>query len=773
MPGGGKNDLWQGLNCKGKYAGELRIELTYYDMRPKPAPVEGAMEEMRESVGSGSGRVKRRPLPSAAGGHVTPDTIPTAAGPLRAKHGPRDVRTPPRANSMPPETMVFSQPHQPAPDQRWMSSSVGPAQQQTPPNQYDDEYSNYPDQAYDAGAFDLQNQADFLPQLPPSNRQRERAQPPSRVDELRQQYPSHGHPHPLPHSHSAPIVPQTSYAIEQYDDGQQLQIDYPGPIPDVEYQHQHMSARRRSEIPSGWQGFDDPYMGQPSSPEDSRPPPPPMHSNSAPVVPHYSSPYDGQMSSSPLMQSPPHARHHSVPSSSPLQQMERGFGSSQRLPAHGHPVRGSSMDGYNSSPDLSPYNSSPSSYSQGHTPSPYARTQPGRALPHRNSIAEPYQTTPSRPHPLSQEVPRPRSPLPPLPSSAEQSPYQYDYRTRDAVPLIKPRAISPQPSQASPAGNSAQRPRSSYSIQHPVRAFESSDGNPLSTSTSRNPPLSLQTAQRNTPARKSVSPHPATTPNSASGGSSVPFSPDSFTIHNPASSQPTLPAGNSPHSPYQISPGAVVGRDEPTGPIVNWHGQEIDPSDRLPVDSWAPEPEKKVQPKTYGMGRDRDFGPRSAQPSSAPGSRNLTRDTVINVRLKGQPPQQQQLPQEPESPTRNRLQKKSAQPSSRSPGTLEPLRERHNFNSVSVPDPYAQQEYSSGFYGGSSGGFGSNSAGGSGGFNPSFSGYASASSIDALAREISNIDIGSGAGRGGRGGRVGAPTAYVPVRSHRDRNTFY
>ncbi|KAA6410981.1 MAG: C2 domain containing [Lasallia pustulata] len=35
VPGGGQNDLWHNLNCKGRYAGEIRIELTYYDTRPK------------------------------------------------------------------------------------------------------------------------------------------------------------------------------------------------------------------------------------------------------------------------------------------------------------------------------------------------------------------------------------------------------------------------------------------------------------------------------------------------------------------------------------------------------------------------------------------------------------------------------------------------------------------------------------------------------------------------------------------------------------------
>jgi hypothetical protein len=34
-PGGGSNDLWHQLNYKGKYAGEIRMEMTYYDIRPR------------------------------------------------------------------------------------------------------------------------------------------------------------------------------------------------------------------------------------------------------------------------------------------------------------------------------------------------------------------------------------------------------------------------------------------------------------------------------------------------------------------------------------------------------------------------------------------------------------------------------------------------------------------------------------------------------------------------------------------------------------------
>ena len=759
-PGGGKADLWQGMNYKGKYAGELRIELTYYDTRPKPegAPESIAGEEdFRQSVGGGSGRVKRRPLPSNPNsGHVTPDTIPQPTVPGRPKNGPRDLRTPLRANSMPPEsvTYTYSQPVFAAPTPihgQNYGSSPGAPMYHTPPSQLHSEYNGhdvYADPYEDSPGQPFQ--LDFLPQLPPSDRQRASILVQPRMNNVHGQTAPHLTPQGhmgLPHSHSSPAVPLSNHDADSYDDGHQLRLEYPEPIPDLDYQYQQVGARqRRSDISPNWEaGYQDPYSSRqmPTHETHDAPPPPPVHSNSAPVVPHYGhSPSNSLVMSTPasVHSNTPYNRHHSVPNSSPLQSIERTYGTPPR----------SSVNGYMSSPEQSPHEMTPPNHLPGQTPSPYARPQPLRPSPNRHSVADPYNTTPSRPHPLSQVVHRPHSPQPyyaqelpgSSPQSAGHSPYEHDYRGRNAVPLIKPRAISPQPARPLPQSNSAPRPKSSYSIQHPVRSFESSDNSPLSTS---RPNTGINTQiPRTSPHRKSITPQ-ATTPNSAGGG--MPFSPDSFDVHNPNARQPTLPVGNSPHMPYQVRPGsAAVPQDGKSGPIVGWHGQEIDPSDHLPVDSWAPEPEKKTPIKTYGLGRDRDFGPRSAQNSE---SRQLSKDTVVNVR-----PRSQTLPsQEEQSPSRNKLQKKSG---GRSP--IEPLKERHNYNSVSVPDPYAQNEYSQSFYQSNEGGYAS--------YGPP-----SSSPTDMLTREISSIDIGSG--RYSRGGSVPAPASYVPVRSHKDRRTYY
>ncbi|MCJ1389014.1 hypothetical protein MMC18_001867, partial [Xylographa bjoerkii] len=75
VSGGGQSDVWHSLNCKGRYAGEIRIELTYYDTRPKEERTRSTSDlqittenqERRAESANGprqSQPVKRRPLPA-------------------------------------------------------------------------------------------------------------------------------------------------------------------------------------------------------------------------------------------------------------------------------------------------------------------------------------------------------------------------------------------------------------------------------------------------------------------------------------------------------------------------------------------------------------------------------------------------------------------------------------------------------------------------------------------------------------------------------------
>lgn len=85
VAGGGTDDGWRGLKCKDKYAGEILVELTFWDMRPTPDQMrkneetvvykEREREERKEKdaprkvggareMGFKEKAVKRRPLPS-------------------------------------------------------------------------------------------------------------------------------------------------------------------------------------------------------------------------------------------------------------------------------------------------------------------------------------------------------------------------------------------------------------------------------------------------------------------------------------------------------------------------------------------------------------------------------------------------------------------------------------------------------------------------------------------------------------------------------------
>lgn len=741
LPGGGKGDLWQGLTCKGKYAGEIRVELTYYDSREKSETKEETVsmaEELRQQYGTLQPKVKRRPLPTNPNAPATTEVvIPERPLPGRAKHGPRDLQVANRMTSAPPavktynypqsETTLFgqtgvqslSQSHSPAPA----------AHPELPLGQRYEGYEQHPEpEIHDAyGVNPLQ--PDFLPQLGPSTRPRgSNAPQPRHAPRLQSQARPMSHIG-IPHSHSAPIVPITHQVEPRaFDDSYQLRTDYPEPMPDVDHQYRQVaiSRQRRNDVPPGWHDdFAGAYSDKQAYVEEegdssSPPPPPPMHSNSAPAVPHYRTPHNQP----PMPRhggTPPSARQQYAPNSSPLQSIERDYGQQHISSHHRRHTREPSFDEFGGeSPYQTSHHSTPnlSSPAGQQSPLPHARTSPySRQVGGRNSVAEAYGTPSRQPHPLSQEVPRARSPHPYGTPEQNIAYNHYDRARESSVPLIKPRAISPAPQPSQPAS----APRSTYSLQFPVRAFESSDASPLSTSANSRT-ISMP--------RKSVSPRPSM---SEGSGSSIPFSPDSFGVHNPA-------------APFAEA-------ESRKGPIVGWHGQEIDPSDHLPVNSWAPEPAKKTPTKTYGLGREKEFGPRS-----------LSKDTVINVRMKpgsNLPEQRAQPAPSGKTTIRGVLKKASSQPRYASEPPMDISRNHDNHHPV--PDPYEQQQkqLSRSFREESHSAYGPPSLPPKVPLSRSPGGY----DDDALSREISSIDIG--------GSRPRQGAVFVPVRSHRDRNSFY
>ena len=161
--------------------------------------------------------------------------------------------------------------------------------------------------------------------------------------------------------------------------------------------------------------------------------------------------------------------------------------------------------------------------------------------------------------------------------------------------------------------------------------------------------------------RKSVSPAPPPTENRRV--SDVPFGPDSYNALNPS---------------LLSSQGNAVTAD-PDAKIITYDGREIDPSDHLPMESWAPEPEPKQpqkQPSPEPRGRASLSG---AQPLPPSGRRQLR----IAARPQATPthsPSYNHM-DDPYTPSslpstgRNRLQKKrnSALPSPNASSPLAPI----------------------------------------------------------------------------------------------------
>jgi hypothetical protein len=709
-------------------------------------------------------RVKRRPLPGTTPTGPTADSIQSFPTPVaRVRNGPRELSTstPPRANSLPPDL---------PPQQHGFNGS--PAQFNTPPpNNYPQEHYGQYEEPQDEVQY---AQPDFLPQLPIAPRRQVLPQGPSPML-------AHVHGHHrgqsqgmMPHANSAPILPTLDHL---YDSNYGIHTDAPEPLPDLNYQHQHM-RQRRNDVPPGWENpYDDMYDGQHFQPEDveeQEPPPPPMHSHSAPVIPQRTPVHSPVASRYNGMSTPPSARQQYVPNASPLQSIERGYSSPQHTPPPSLGIRGRSNEEYITSPPHSrSYDNSPAAgMTHSNMSSPGMRSPASRALPNRHSMADIYHTPPQRPHPLSKEVPRARSPMPPFSEHGDQGHFGQQYRDREEAHMIMPRAISPAPSAAP---YSERQAKSTYSLQFPVRAFESSDGNPLANT--RPHTSAGSTPQRPLPGRRSVSPMPSDPETVITPGGGAPFSPDSYDVHNPSTGSP-MASSHSVNAPFQTRSdhGNAAPREGANGPIVGWDGREIDPSDHLPVDSWAPEPEKKSPTKTYGLGRNRDFGPRTQTGASTPGTR-LSNDTVINFRRRSAAPVSPQAQVTPEqspqsaSPARNHLFKPSPTASPRR--SAEPLRERPNFNStppnsmVPVPDPYAQ-EYSRGFY--------ENSPGMSHGevsrydHKPAPNNYYGDAD---LSREIAGIDLGAHTGSTRRMPTIsngsGGGSGWQGVRSHRER----
>ena len=96
------------------------------------------------------------------------------------------------------------------------------------------------------------------------------------------------------------------------------------------------------------------------------------------------------------------------------------------------------------------------------------------------------------------------------------------------------------------------------------------------------------------PTRKSISPRPPLSAYDTTERRFSAFAPDSFDVLNPSISRSPKPGADRGDEPER--PGSSMEYND-KGQIVTFSGRVIDASDHLPIDSWAPEPERKADQK--------------------------------------------------------------------------------------------------------------------------------------------------------------------------------
>jgi hypothetical protein len=699
VSGGGQSDQWHTLNCKGKYAGDIRVEITYYDSRPKPEKVPAPKpKQPTDNEPFVRDPLNRRPLPSNP---VTGQTPSPAI--------PEHIQTPPRP--------------QPAPPVQSYVPNRSPLQSV--------EYNRLP-------APPIHRELNHQLPAPPGGG----FATPSRMD---QHHPPAGHQDSFPaspedSSFSSPDFGHSAYerhdAGSGYDDGpppfnlpeidgreRQMPLDDDRPPPPPAHRSRHNSATPQE--PQFRNGFSTSpqkdtapmrhdvlrseahrhsaqasYPGRPtykpfdsspasipaasqSTPEHHQPSPPRHHS--------YDSAYDAHgrprqpsftdSPESPDQMMPRGLRTHGsrmnlydnggadygqAPSPAPLNLAGRGaaplqsFNQSPASPLH----RQLDSSEYGSSPPPAPPSRGVRSTSPGPTWSQYSGSNVDDS--HAVVPVSAYATLPPVPSSLVPGV-DPGLALE-LSSRIREDRKQHERhheRRHTAQPVMTPsrgRKMIEGPSsygQSSSPPNYGGTPQHSYD-RSPVSY---SGGAPLMTSHARavSPaPFSSSPNQHHTIKRKSISPAPPADGRRLSG---IPFGPDSFDILNP--SLVSTSSKDSRADSYADTGGKIITHD----------GKEIDPSDHLPMDTWAPEPEPK-KPSPGGVPNN---GRRALRVAGLPAS-----SSMVNLGQSYVSPDTDSSPA-PLSTGRNRLQKKANRASAQDAGALMPLSLPHQSDNFVQP----------------------------------------------------------------------------------------
>ncbi|ROT41403.1 hypothetical protein SODALDRAFT_118655 [Sodiomyces alkalinus F11] len=773
VPGGGLSDLWHSLSYKGKYAGEVRMEITYYDSRPKPEkpaakpkPVAADQQDGPKPTTTSRTPVKRRPLPSDP---VTGEVAePAAVTPVRAHpmqpsayvsnqspvqaaeyntpppgaprqyqlepygHSPHAAPNPhPNSYGTPPARMDVSQPHTPTSGNRQDVYLSRAEERDYSPRHHSHTQLSYP-------------QRDSLGFYSPRS---DRYDAPPPIDNYRQELPAGDDRPPPPPVHRS----RHNSSVGSQDMVVRSSFETPpkGTSPMRHDVLKHEAHRRAPSYP-GRPAYR-PYDSSPAAPNPMSSPPADNALTHQPSPSHrrsHENGHDAYRSMQPTVEDVPE-------SPTPARKISQGHPwTPQRdeptYDQHVSPAPVNTTDRGNAAPV--PYSRSPQyetiQYDQSASPAPLNLSGKGNAMPPQ------YNTLPQSNHPSQDDYRHQQPSVSPLsqdrhrqPSVSPLSHGEYDFVSTEAshhthnsleqhapqanelqgnelqlygMPSVPPSLVpGVDPMSAQEVADRMHQERrqerryTSQDIDTPPRgryhpehanyanyAREGSHGSPQTYTSQSYDDRSVMTYSNVAPAqnyqlvkassvspqpmpnpmpnpqhtikRKSVSPAPPPRDDPSEGRrlSGVPFGPDSYDALNPV-----------------LSSGKDANEPDSNGKIITHDGREIDPSDHLPMETWAPEPEPRPAKAPTPETRPR---PNGAQPMPPSGRRPL--------RVAGRPHSQSAaaLPPPsyglsdgssavaPLSGNRNRLQKKAQRvsalpaPPAADSGPLAPI-SSHNY----------------------------------------------------------------------------------------------
>ena len=617
VPGGGKQDLWHHLNCKGRFAGEIRIELTYYDTRPKDPKAEdrgqnsintGFEDSHRESSsGVGGPRqpksIKRRPLPSDPtvldSSRSSPQPFTPSPGAQHVNHFQQESAAP-SPNARAENTSPTDRRYQPVEQSHYQSSplntngyspaSNAPVSQdpyiesfdETAPGQVD---SGSPGLGSYIGDRQGLQQHGFHGSTLDHNSPRLDHQPQDESSNLYStpsMYDGRFDRQPLQAMQDACIVPMSnSSSLPQHGSMPEFGMR-PGQTGYGEQRHHRsslpglgeyeQSSMRHHSLDNGYDGY--PASGQTVA--DEAPPPPPVHRSSGLQSSPKPSPKPHADSYPPISGPAPlnirHARN-SV-SASPLSQVHNSVSQHE----HDH-----------SSSPIPPRNLPSSSFSRS--------SQHSYSQPERRQSPERYPVSPSRDYSL----PTPPSLVPgydPRVADDESERLMRENHSRyrqNSEPVPQYQAFATQRS------SNVTQPVARDDVPLQLRMLGNGQDRRTHRSSAPIIPRREVSPEIRTPNRKSVSPQPGPAPGERRQ-SAVPFGPDSYDAFNPslsdaASINSAGPKYNTPEQAREAQQEREREAKLAEGPIIGSDGREIDPSDHLPAETWAPEPESKAPKK--------------------------------------------------------------------------------------------------------------------------------------------------------------------------------